>query len=418
MKISVSPSKFKGSIIANPSKSVMQRAIALAALSEGETNIFNFDSSNDTMAALEVALAMGCSLEHYKDRINIINSNNSKKLASAIWNVGESGLSTRMFSPVAGLFDQDVTITGERSLLKRPMNSLIEGLTKLGLKVKHNNFHLPLEINGKISNFNLDLDLSSGSQVLTGLLIALSMTRKDSTIKVRNLASKPYIDLTLELLKDFGIEIINENYEVFHIAGNQKLERQEYFVEGDWSGAAFHLVGGAISGNAIISNLNSNSKQADRAILSVLEQVGAIVSTDYNSIKVKKNKLNPFNFDATDCPDLFPPLAVLAANCNDVCKIKGIHRLTHKESNRFLTLQQEFSKCGIKINSANDYMIIEPGNANEAVTDSHNDHRIAMSMATLGITANGKITIENAECINKSYPNYFNDYVKLGGNIN
>jgi len=257
--------------------------------------------------------------------------------------------------------------------------------------------------------------LSSGSQILTGLMIALSKAKKNSVINVSNLKSKPYIDLTVCVLTAFKNRIRNSNYKRFEISGNASLQREEFEVEGDWSGVAFHLVGAAISGKVRIENINPNSKQADKAILDVLKNVGADVMIDKRVVEVGKRQLKAFEFDATDAPDLFPPLAVLAVYCDGVSRIKGVSRLQHKESDRYATIRQEFEKVGIRVEKEDDYMLIYGGQPKGATVDSHNDHRIAMAMATLGLLAAGNIEIENSGCVSKSYPGYFEDYVKLGG---
>ena len=413
MKTIVKPSQYKGEISANPSKSIMQRVIALAALSDTQTVIKNMDRSNDSKAALGVCEAMGCAVNIEGDTVVV---SPGKTLKNNVWNVGESGLSARMFAPIAGLFEEDITISGKGSLLNRPMNTVIDALAKLGLAVEHNGGYLPLKIKGEITNHNFELDLSSGSQLLTGLLIALSKAKQDSEITVKNLKSKPYIDLTKCVLASFGARIENDDYKRFFIQGNSKLSRSEFTVEGDWSGVAFHLVGAAISGIVKINRINPKSKQSDRTILDVLEHVGAEVIKEKNSVFVKKNKLCSFEFDATDAPDLFPPLAVLAAYCSGKSKIKGVSRLKHKESNRYDTIKTEFEKLGIKVEQDGDFMIIQGENPTGGKAYSHNDHRIAMAMAILGLKAKGNIEIENSECINKSYPGFFEDYVKLGGN--
>ncbi len=412
MKITVKPSEFNGEIWANPSKSIMQRAVVLSALSSKEVYISNPDFSADSLASLGIAENMGATIIKDDDFVIITPG---QKIKNTVWNVGESGLSARMFAPVAGLFDDDITITGEGSILKRPMNSVVLALQQLGLQVEHKDYFLPLTIRGKISNNNLELDLSSGSQLLTGLLIALSKSEKDSTIKVKNLKSKPYIDLTICAAKGFGAEIINNEYKYFSVEGNRHFERKKFNIEGDWSGVAFHLVGAAISGKAVITGINPVSKQADRAILNVLKQAGANIKIKHNKVTVEKSRLQSFEFDATDCPDLFPPVAVLAAYCEGQSKIKGISRLKHKESNRYKTLKEEFSKLGINIFSDADYMIIKGKKPQGAKVFSHNDHRIAMALATIGLKAIGDIIIDNAECVNKSYPDYFLDYEILGG---
>lgn len=414
MRTIIKPSRFKGELNANPSKSVMQRVIAIAALSSDETLISNIDRSKDSMAALDVVKAMGVGVEIEEDNVRIMPS---KSLKNGIWNVNESGLSARMFAPIAGLFKEDVTITGKGSLMKRPMHAVIESLEQLGLEVEHNNSFLPIVVKGQISNYNLNLDLSSGSQILTGLMIALSKAKKDSVILVKNLKSKPYIDLTSCVLTSFGNRINIENYKKFEIPGNAKLGRKEFEVEGDWSGVAFHLVGAAINGSVKIQAINPKSKQSDKAILEVLKSVGAKIEVNKRSVYVEKGKLNSFEFDATDAPDLFPPLAVLAAYCNGVSRIKGVSRLQHKESDRYTTIKVEFEKVGIKVEKEGDFMLIHGGQPKGALVDSHNDHRIAMAMATLGLKSSGSIEIENSECISKSYPHYFEDFKRLGGDV-
>jgi len=412
MKITIKPSEFNGEIWANPSKSIMQRAVALSALSNGEVFISNPDYSADSLASIGIAESMGATVTKDEDYI-IINPSN--KLNNSVWNVGESGLSARMFAPVAGLYKEDITIAGEGSILKRPMNTVVEALEKLGLEVEHNDYHLPLIIKGTISNHKLELDMSSGSQLLTGLLIALSKAGRDFNIRVKNLKSKPYIDLTMCVAKGFGAQISNNRYEEFFIKENREFTREKFNIEGDWSGVAFHLVGAAISGKAIITGINPKSKQADRAILDVLDQAGAYIKIKHNKVTVEKSELSSFEFDATDCPDLFPPVAVLAAYCDGVSKIKGISRLKHKESDRFITLKQEFGKLGVQITAEDDFMVVEGRKPSGGTVFSHNDHRIAMAMATAGLGSTGDIVIENAECVSKSYPDYYLDYEILGG---
>ena len=414
MKIIVQPSKFNGKIEANPSKSIMQRVIALGALSNSSLIIENRDNSLDSNAALNIANAIGAKVEIKEDVVFI---EPSKNLKDKVWDVGESGLCARMFAPIAGLFEEDITITGKGTLLSRPMNSVVYGLQQLGLEVEHNNYFLPLIIKGKIKNYKLNIDSSSGSQLLTGLLIAFTQADQKSDINVKNLKSKPYIDLTTCVLNGFGAIVSNDNYKHFQIEGNQKLERNKFIIEGDWSGAAFHLVGAAISGNAVITRINPKSKQSDRIIMDVLKEIGAEIKIKHNKIIIEKGELNPFEFDATDSPDLFPPLAVLAAFCSGKSYIKGVSRLKHKESNRFNTIKEEFGKLGIKVEKEGDNMIVYGGKPTGGIVNSHNDHRIAMAMATLGLGATGNIEIQNADCVNKSYPDYFLDYESLGGNV-
>jgi 3-phosphoshikimate 1-carboxyvinyltransferase len=245
------------------------------------------------------------------------------------------------------------------------------------------------------------------------LLIALPFANSNSEIEVSQLNSLPYIQVTLDILKQYGINIKHTNYRHFFIEGSQKVQTNNFLVEGDWSGVAFHFVAAAIAGNIMIEEINKNSSQADRAILEALEKAGAKFNwVRDNTIIVESEKLYAFEFDATHCPDLFPPLAALAANCKGISKIKGTNRLLNKESNRALTIQSELNKLGIKVELNNNDMLIYGGKISGGVIHSNNDHRIAMMGAVLALNANAPIKIEAAEAIQKSYPSFFNDFEK------
>jgi 3-phosphoshikimate 1-carboxyvinyltransferase len=261
---------------------------------------------------------------------------------------------------------------------------------------------------------NIEIDGSLSSQFLTGLLFAFSAAQaSDVTISVNNLNSKPYIDLTLQVMKDFGMAIpVNNNYQSFSFASvdtrQSTAQQLTYAVEGDWSGGAFLLVAGAIAGDIIVKGLNVFSTQADKAILQAIMQSGANISIEENQIQVRKSRLKPFHFNATDCPDLFPPLVALAAYCDGTTVIEGVHRLTHKESNRALTLQEEFAKMGVEITFQDDFMLIRGGEKlTGAEVHSRHDHRIAMACAVAALGAEGDVIIEEAEAVNKSYPQFW-----------
>jgi 3-phosphoshikimate 1-carboxyvinyltransferase len=273
----------------------------------------------------------------------------------------------------------------------------------------------PVKISGPLRAGNYKINGSFSSQILSGLLIALPLCHSDSEIVVDNLKSKTYVDMTISVMAAFGVECSHWNYSKFNIKGNQIYKGTEYAVEGDWSAAANLLVAAAISGNITIRALEVDSKQADVQILTALEQYGAKISIlNPRAISVQKNENKPFNFDATDCPDLFPPLVVLAASCQGQSKIKGIHRLIHKESNRLESLKDIFSKLGLKLHSENDELIIKgSGQLTGNAIDSHNDHRIAMSGAIAATLTNTPIFISNTQCVKKSYPNFFEDLEKV-----
>lgn len=426
MKVTIHPSALKGIIQAPASKSSMQRACAAALLSKGTSFIHNPGHSNDDKAAIEIIKSLGASVKITNEQLIINNSSfpvNSHDLPITI-DCGESGLSIRMFTPIAALSEKEITINGSGSLATRPMDFFDEILPELRVKINSNNGKLPLIIQGPLVPENIIVDGSLSSQFLTGLLMAYSAAgAKDVSIKVNNLKSKPYIDLTLDVMKQFGMTVPeNKNYEefIFHSkpALNSELITHNYIVEGDWSGSAFLLVAGAIAGPITVRGLDISSTQADKAIVDAMMNANAAIAIEAKGIKIHPGGLKGFVFDATDCPDLFPPLVALAAYCDGETKIKGINRLAHKESNRALTLQQEFGKMGVKIELDDDVMIVHGGGVVKgADIHSHHDHRIAMACAVAALKANSETVIEEAQAVNKSYPDFYEHLKQLGADI-
>ncbi|HPW66901.1 MAG TPA: 3-phosphoshikimate 1-carboxyvinyltransferase [Salinivirgaceae bacterium] len=406
MKKKICSSTVKGTVQAPASKSVAQRAIALATLAEGVSTIKNVGSSDDVLATINVCKRLGAEIS---GNHKLLTVKGGLKSPTETLNCGESGLCIRMFSPIVATLDSSVVMTGEGTLKKRPMQMIADSLTQLGATCLTNNGFLPLKIKGPIKGGEINIDGSISSQVLTGLLMATPFAETDTIIKVDNLKSTPYIDLTIRIMQDFGVDVININYEKFLIKSSQKYRSVDYEVEGDWSGAAFLLVAGAIAGEVEVTNIFPNSYQADRAIIEALKLAGADVVIKQNSVKVLKNSLVGFDFDATNCPDLFPPLVALATHCQGKTAIAGIDRLKNKESDRATTLKQEFEKFGIKIELANNAMTIHGAKLKSASLFSHDDHRIAMACATAALSGNCTVEIENAEAVNKSYPNFFDD---------
>ncbi|HEU4552385.1 MAG TPA: 3-phosphoshikimate 1-carboxyvinyltransferase [Chitinophaga sp.] len=416
MQVIVSPGEIKGTVTANPSKSAMQRAVAAALLSKGKTVIHNPGLSNDCLAALEVAENLGAKIKRVAEDIEI-TSNGVKPFYDSI-NCGESGLGIRMFTPIAALADIAITIEGHGSLTTRPMGFFEEVLPQLDVECTTREGKLPLHIKGPLRPKDITIDGSLSSQFLTGLLMAFGAAAENATITVKDLKSKPYIALTLQLMEQFGVKVEQQHFETFHFGKKQSYRAGEYTVEGDWSGAAFLLVAAAVAGKAELQHLNTQSAQSDKAILEALEKAGAHMMPGVFTVIVEKGKLEAFTFDATDCPDLFPPLVALAANCNGTTKIKGVSRLAHKESDRGKTLQEEFGKMGIRIELEGDDMLVHGGTGIKgAKVHSHNDHRIAMACAVAALTASGPVTIENAEAINKSYPEFFEHLQKIGAEV-
>jgi 3-phosphoshikimate 1-carboxyvinyltransferase len=411
MERSVEPSFVWGEIKAPPSKSMTQRAIAAALLADGQSLLLNPSYCDDSLAAMSIAVSLGARVEPQVDKMKITGSGELKEKKL---NCGESGLAIRLFSPIAALFDEEITMTGAGSLKKRPMQMIEDALNQLGVKCSSTDGFLPLTIKGPLKGGYCEIDGSVSSQLLSGLLMSLPLAEDKSVIKVNNLKSKPYIDMTLGVLRDFGIMITNERFEFFRVPGQQKYLPVNYEVESDWSGGSFLLVAGAINGDLKVRGLRTDSFQSDMAILKALERAGATMKISEGKVEISKSDMEAFEFDATESPDLFPPLVALASYCKGITKLKGASRLVHKESDRASALSEEFGKMNIKIEINDDYLIITGGKVKGARINSHDDHRIAMAAAVAALGASDTVHIKDSHCIAKSYPGFFDDLRKVG----
>ena len=397
------------------SKSYAQRALAAALLASGRTTLRGIELCRDTLSAIATIKALGAEVEIADDNTLYIDGGLKPRCRSL--NVGESGLAARLFTPVASLHNEPITIEGEGTLLHRPMAMMVEPLQELGVKVRDGGGRLPIEVCGPMRGGRITVDGSMSSQFVTGLLLSLPLAERDTTIEVVGAVSTPYIDMTLETLERFGVEVMyNEgDYSQFYIEGGQSYQPVEYTIESDWSAAATIMVAAAIAGEVTIKNISTLSRQADTAICRALERAGASIIIEENKITVAHRKLEAFEFDATQCPDLFPALVALAAAAEGVSVISGIGRLRGKESDRGEVLSAEYSKLGIDIelDYDADHMRVVGGPVTAAEVDSHDDHRIAMSLAITALRTDEKITIRNQESVAKSYPSFFDDLESL-----
>jgi 3-phosphoshikimate 1-carboxyvinyltransferase len=416
MKKLVRPSVIRGIVKTPASESMLQRALASALLSETPVRISNAIFSNDSNASLQVIKALGAQVRIHRNEIFI---RGGLRPTGEILNCGEAGLSLRMFSPIAALWHKKLTLTGEGSLLQRPVTMIETPLKDLGVKVSTNNGFPPLTVNGPLKGGKATVDGAISWQLLTGLLLALPKAPKDSRLEVENLKSRPHIDMTLALLKTFAIDIRHTNYKTFFIKGMQtyRFPRNEYRVEGDWSSAAFLLTAGAVGGTVTVTGLDTGSPQADQKIIQALELAGANINITRSTVEVTKSKLKAFHFDATHCPGLFPPLVVLACNCEGKTVLTGVEQLIHKESNWVLALEKEFTALGGEIRLAGNQMEITGKRLKGGTIDAHNDYRIAMAGAVAAINVSHHVIIEGSECTAKSYPNFFEDMKSIGASV-
>ena len=424
METVIHAGRVEGRISPPCSKSYAQRALAASLLAEGRSVLHNLEFCDDTRSAMRCIEALGARIEQLDAETLAIQGGwhpladdrtvGTLRPVGNILLTGESGLATRLFTPIAALAGVPMQIVGEGSLLQRPMGPMLETLRALEVAVTDCDGRLPLTVCGPLKGGETTIDGSLSSQFVTGLLLALPLARKDTELHVTHPVSIPYLDITLDTAARFGIEIDHRDYEEFYIRGGQRYRPVELAIEGDWSAAAMLLVAGATAGRITVDNISTLSKQADTAICSALVRAGASVIHEPDSVTAEARPLQAFAFDATHCPDLFPALAALAASAEGTSVLRGTSRLVHKECDRAEALREEYGKLGIEIDlSEADTMRIRGGAIRGGRVDSHGDHRIAMSLAVAALRADGPVCIEGAESVAKSYPTFFDDLKKL-----
>ncbi|MES2588569.1 MAG: 3-phosphoshikimate 1-carboxyvinyltransferase [Bacteroidota bacterium] len=413
MNYKVQATIYSGVIKIPSSKSDTQRALLAAALSNGISTLKNVGTSSDELAMLQAIQDLGAKIiDKIHDSILIQGFDSVSENCEI--NIGESGLASRLLIAVCSAFDNAIKILGKGSLLTRPMTFYDEILPKLNVQITSNNGCVPISVKGPIQASEIEIDGSLSSQFLSGLLMALPLANGKSLIHVKDLKSSPYIEMTLNTLSKFGIQIENKDFKNFIIQGSQSYKPTSYTIESDWSSASYWLVASALGQDIEIQGLSKDSLQADKAILKAFEKANCEISWENDLLKIGGKQRKAFEFDATDCPDLFPALASFAALTDGISKIKGVHRLKHKESDRAKSIQEEFQKLGVEVTFQDDFMLIKGKNAiNGGNVFAHHDHRIAMCLAILGMFSKTRIEIENAESVSKSYPNFWKDLESL-----
>lgn len=418
-----------GSIEAPPSKSLSQRAIACAVLASGRSRIRAKSLCDDASSALNVARALGAAVDRDGAWISITGSplfgdpaaplSNEEMEAPIDLDCGESGLCMRMFSPIAALLARDTRLLASGSLSARPMSMVEEPLRALGARCFAKEGKAPIAIRGPLKGGSLSMNAGGSSQFLTGLLLALPLAREDSEILVNGTVSRGYLDLTIDSARAFGVRIErNEDYSLFGIPGGQVYKASALEVEGDWSSAAFLVVAAALaaSGEGLsIRGLERNSMQPDRAVLDAAKAAGTPFDFQRDRLIVGRATLKPFSFDATDCPDLFPPLAALATACPGETELKGVSRLRGKESDRAASLMAMLSNLGIRSELCGDILRIHGSKPSGGRVAAWGDHRIAMAAAVAALASEHPVAIDGAECVAKSWPEFFHDMDLLLG---
>ena len=394
----IQPSQISGSITAPMSKSIVQRTM----ISDVFAGIFNYPLVADAPIDVEIT---------YKALKNILVGKTAY--------LGESGFSFRVLPIIASLFSDNNTFILSESLAKRPNDDIMGSLGFNSILSKISNNQFELSVAGKLNPGVFHIDGSKTSQTLTGLLMALPLLSNSSIINVSNLQSRSYVDLTIDILSKYSIEVFHSDYEVFHIQGNLKYKYVENYDEGDWSSSAFIMTAGAISilSSICIKGLNINSRQADREILDIFDKSGVHYRFDKDCIYIEKSDVKSFVHDFSNCPDLVPAIIPLAINSENICILKNVSRLKYKESNRIESLISQYEKCGVRIQKKGDDIIVYPAKFQGNAVSTFNDHRIAMSLAVAALNGINVTSIENPVCTAKSYPEFWNDLLKLGADI-
>ncbi len=403
----VEASRVKGRVDAPPSKSHTVRAVLLAALAQGRSVLARPSRCEDALAALGLARALGARVE---DRFEEIAVTGGAPPTGNVLECGESGFCLRAATALAALFDSEFAVTGRGSLLNRPVGPVEAPLGALGARCETAGGFPPVSVRGPLRGGAAEVDGTHGSQFLSGLLMALPLCPGDSEVRVSGLRSGPYVRMTLACVEAFGGRVDREaDLSSFRIRGGQRYRAGRVEVEGDWSGASFLLVAGAVAGEAEVAGLDPGSFQPDRAVLTALSDAGAEITWGAEALRVRRGDLRAFDFDATDCPDLFPPLAVLACACSGTSVLKGVGRLRAKESDRAAALVSELGRLGGRLRLDGDRMVIRGGPLWGGEVDSGGDHRIAMAGAVAGLLCPNGAAVVGEACVAKSYPGFFDD---------
>jgi len=416
MRVKVCASKVNGAIRVPSSKSDAHRAIISASLAQGQTSLIKgVDFNDDILATIEAMKAFGANIEIEGNSVKVKGASLSLK-DELYFDAKESGSTLRFLIPLFAHFSKKTIVTGSKRLLERPLDVYLE-LMKDGILLKNDNLILDYKFKG--NNFVISGNISS--QFISGLLFLLPLLKEDSIIEILPpFESKSYVLMTISTLKKFGINIKMEDNKIF-IHGNQEYKACSYEVEGDFSQAAFFIVLGSLNNDLVIKGLNKDSLQGDKVIIDILRSMGAQIEFSEERVLVKKSKLNGTIIDIADCPDLGPILMVVASFSQGETRLINAGRLRLKESDRVSSMEKELRKFGVDIYSNNDEVIIK-GCSNfiisNEIINSHNDHRIAMSLSILMTSLNdGHIILDNAQCINKSYPNFYKDLNSINGKV-
>lgn len=456
LDIKITPSKLSGKLKLPPSKSIAHRHIICASLADGVSEISNIAYSQDILASIDAMKALGASFDMKEDTLKVcgigskvnwprshkeklavkdkscedLNINDKKEKIEI--NCKESGSTIRFLLPILTLFDKKFIIKAEGRLLKRPMDPYFEIFDREGVIYQENQESLSIEGGKKFRSDRFYIDGTVSSQFISGMMFLLPLLDHNSEIIIKNkLESKSYVDLTIDSLAKYNIEIENDSYRRFKIKGKQKYRHTDSYIEGDYSQAAFFVVANALGNEVDLTAISKDSLQGDRKILDIAREFGASVSfldesqkkgdttggTGEVEIMIREGVRKAYSFDGSDIPDIVPVLSLLATLSSGKTTIKNISRLRIKESDRIESTSCELEKLGADIVSGEDYIEINGVNGlkGDVTLDSHKDHRIAMMLAIAASICDTSIIIRDADSVKKSFPDFWEKYRELGG---
>ena len=413
----------RGEVSAPPSKSYTQRAVIMAAM-DGECEIFNPLRSDDTMNAVSVCRFLGADIKDLGNSLLVRGFNGKPSPREGVINVGENGTLLRFTLALLSLAGRRVVVRGEKSLLKRPNSAVVSALRSMGVRIQGTgeSHTVPVSVSGSggLKGGEVEIDGKTTSQAVSALLAAAPFAREDVVLRIKNkLVSRPYVDITIDVLGWAGIRVENEDYKIFRVKSGQEFKiKPEVRINGDYSSAAFLLAAAVLTDSNVTINGLAPDCQGDMKIIEILERMGAEIQRSGSSIRIN----GPFElaggeFDCSDTPDLAPILTVLGCFARGRTRIFNASHLLYKESNRLAQPAGELKKLGADITPAGDGLEIRQSKLSSGEVFSRGDHRVAMSLAVAGLRIKGGLKVKNAECAAKSYPGFIDDMKRLGARI-
>ncbi len=416
MKATIEKSEIRGRVTAPPSKSYTIRGLMCAALAHGDSEVVHPLCADDTEASVRVLGSLGVGFARAKDLWRVSGGNLRQPEADLY--CGDSAATLRFMTAIGSIVPGKCRLTAGASLARRPVEPLVRALRQLGVDCSSNNGVAPVVVSGgRLRGGETELPGDVSSQFVSALLLVSPCAEKGIRIRLTTpLESKPYVAMTLECMAKFGVKVhVSAKMDDFYTA-EQAYRPAKYEVEGDWSSASYFLALGAVSEGIVVENLNPDSLQSDKIMLELLRQMGADVEVSPRAIRVRGSKLKALRADLSDCIDLLPTMAVLAAVAEGTSELAGISRARLKESNRVAAVREGLKKMGVKVAEEKDRLFITGSKLKSAVIDSHNDHRIAMAFSIPGTLA-GNTVINNAECVDKTFPEFWDILGSIGGRL-